>query len=348
MIKKIFHLLLATALFFSAWIAANDLFSMPFLSPSAVTGCETACTSLHESSIGILYGIPLSLLGFLGLLVFWILRIRGFEKISFWIISAMAGAELYLILLQFFYFREFCTSCLIFAAMVFMIYIVTLVQDFFLKPPARLRELPAKCFPAFVFMLVFHMVLFPPFFPERILAEGLPICLTEKKTGKDLLRIEVFVSPDCPFCEAAVSYFSGVLYENNLKVSIRIKHVGLNAQSRRRAVENVAMGIYGDLSPAALKMAECYILQNEKELADIQGSPLQTPMIRLVRDGDIRHFTGWTARNQEQIAEIIKELIPDRGRPAATADWFHNRLPSGDTVLCPSTGDPSDRGVCGF
>ncbi|TYT75980.1 vitamin K epoxide reductase family protein [Desulfobotulus mexicanus] len=348
MIKKIFHLLLVTALFFSAWIAVNDLFSMSFLSPSDLIGCETACSSLHESSIGILYGIPLSLLGFMGLLVFWILRIRGFDKAGFLIVSAMVGAELYLILLQFFYFREFCSSCLIFAAMVFMIYALTLVQDFFLKPPVLIRELPLKLFPAFVFMLVLHMVLFPPFFPERILAEGLPICLTEKKSGSDLLRIEVFVSPDCPYCEAAVSYLSSIFYEKNLKASIRIKHVGLNVQSRRMAIENVAMGIYGDLSSAALKMAECYIMQNEKELAEIQGGQLQTPMIRLVRDDDVRFFTGWTARNQDQIAEILGALMPDRGRPAGTADWFHNRLPSGDTVLCPSTGTPSGSGVCGF
>ncbi|MCW7755043.1 DsbA family protein [Desulfobotulus sp. H1] len=349
MIQKICHLLVVTALCFSAWIATNDLFALPFfLSASSVTGCETACAALHESSIGILYGIPLSLLGFLGLLVFWILRIRGLKAISFLILSAMVGAEFYLILLQFFYFREFCSSCLVFAAMVFTVYAMILVQDFFLKPPVLFRELPLQLFPAFVFMLVLHMVLFPPFFPDRILAEGLPLCLTEKKPDVDSIRIEVFVSPDCPYCEAAVSYLSSILYGKNRKASIRIKHVGLNGQSRRKAIENVAMGIYGDLSPAALKMAECYIMQNEKELAAIQDGQLQTPVIRMVGDGDSRYFTGWTSRNQEQIAEILNERMPDRNRPAGSVDWFHNRLPTGDTVLCPSTGAPSDKGVCGF
>ncbi|MDY0362162.1 MAG: vitamin K epoxide reductase family protein [Desulforegulaceae bacterium] len=334
--NKIILCLTLVALFLAFYISIGDLFQIHGKIPLA-SSCETTCSAMHESSFGMLWGIPIAVFGFFGLLFFFIAKIKNYHRESSIILCGMLGFELYLIILQFFYFNSFCEYCILFAALILILSLLN-IKKYSIKSAFKQTTF------IFIVFLITHLFFFPPLFPNRILADGLPICMTDK-APKEHKTIEIFVSPDCPFCEKAVTEIASFISHQMITDSkIRIKHVGTSQQTRQEAIKAVALGIFGETSHTAYKMAECYVLQNQKELTALNNGKIETPFL-VLKDGSEKYFfLGWNELNKKRLFDFLKKR-------QTTLNWdaFEN-FPNFDTktpAFCPSGQKGKDLGICG-
>lgn len=271
--------LLVTGVLLSMFLAISDL-----LVNAGISACRSACTAVHNSSFGKIWGIPI---GFFAAVIFACLIVshwRGKKKATVLGVCLMAGTETYLTLIQFTHLEGICYWCLGFYALV-LVCLAALIS---------VHDIKVAVIMVLLAFFTTHFVFFPP-------GADLKTSLVQTDGGP---QIEIFASPSCEHCEEAIENLKVICSSSSADLVLR--PVGLTDTDRATSTDWVCYTIFDRHNAASRRLAEKIVWKNEKEARGLNDGRLAVPIIVVKSDTGKSHtYHGWTPEVKLSIEKII-------------------------------------------
>jgi uncharacterized membrane protein/glutaredoxin len=262
-------------------------FYMGFSDVSQLSSCGSSCASVHNSSFGNLFGIPLAFYGSLAIFLFILFfHFLKFKKIAEVLLIGLVGGEIYFTILQFTFLDSLCVFCLIFASGLFLLF---LLNNFKLEKTLGVIAVAGLT----------HFIFFPPLNINE--NDNLFSLIKEK----EMPEITIYASPSCAHCETAVDFFKEFCCTDE-RVKVFVKPVSLSGKDKEKAIKNLCQNLFNsEGNPLEQRIAENFILKNEKELKEKIGQ-IQTPYIEINFGKDQKTFIGW---NQTEFLNSLLAIL---------------------------------------
>ncbi|MEK6818944.1 MAG: vitamin K epoxide reductase family protein [Nanoarchaeota archaeon] len=136
-IKKTIIIFIVLLIIITGLLLYYDLKNKGFCLINPETGTESGCSSVTNSKYGLMFGIKLSLLGFIAFIILFIIHlfsviehkyVKELKKIFLLSCFLGGGFALYFIYLQIFILKKICSNCLIIDALMIVVLVLAFID----------------------------------------------------------------------------------------------------------------------------------------------------------------------------------------------------------------------------